>query len=163
MYGLYLNYTLIPGFICKALDLHLRTFVPDNPTAFLFTGPRTCEVVNAEIRFGIRGCVGDDGKTFPVRVVVETAPTDDTAQDCLDLKNVMKEDRTDPVVREDMAEWMHDAVHSNGNHMLARELFRQAEGKDRRWTPAKLGKAFSLAGLGQARATGTRQPFHRLP
>lgn len=38
----------IPGFICKALDLHLRTFVPDNPTAFLFTGPRTCEVVNAQ-------------------------------------------------------------------------------------------------------------------
>lgn len=31
----------IPGFICKALDLHLRTFVPDNLTAFLFTGCRT--------------------------------------------------------------------------------------------------------------------------
>ena len=38
----------IPGFICMALDLHLRTFVPDDPTAFLFTGPRTCEVVNAQ-------------------------------------------------------------------------------------------------------------------
>ena len=52
----------------------------------------------------VRECVGDDGETFPVRVVVETAPTDDTAQDYLDLKNVMKEDRTDPVVREAMAE-----------------------------------------------------------
>ncbi|WP_137657231.1 AAA family ATPase [Bifidobacterium moukalabense] len=110
------------------------------------------DTINAKIRFGIRGCVGDDGKTFPVRVVVETAPTDDTAQDYLDLKNVMKEDRTDPVVREAMAEWMHDAVHLNGNHMLTRELFHQAESKDRRWTPAKLRKAFSLAGLGQARA-----------
>lgn len=76
----------------------------------------------------------------------------DTAQDYLDLKNVMKEDRTDPVVREAMAEWMHAAVHLNGNHMLTRELFHQAESKDRRWTPAKLRKAFSLAGLGQARA-----------
>lgn len=84
--------------------------------------------------------------------MVETAPTDDTAQDYLDLKNVMKEDRTDPVVREAMAEWMRDAVHLNGNHMLTRELFHQAESKDRRWTPAKLRKAFSLAGLGQARA-----------
>ena len=53
------------------------------------------DTVNAKIRFGIRECVGDDGETFPVRVVVETAPTDDTAQDYLDLKNVMKEDRTD--------------------------------------------------------------------
>lgn len=51
-----------------------------------------------------------------------------------------------------MAEWMHAAVHLNGNHMLTRELFHQAESKDRRWTPAKLRKAFSLAGLGQARA-----------
>lgn len=34
----------------------------------------------------------------------------------------MKEDRTDPVVREAMAEWMHAAVHLNGNHMLTREL-----------------------------------------
>ena len=50
-----------------------------------------------------------------------------------------------------MAEWMHAAVHLNGNHMLTRELFHQAESKDRRWTPAKLRKAFSLAGLGQAR------------
>lgn len=108
--------------------------------------------INTKIRFGIRECVGDDGNTFPVRVVVETAPTDDTAQDYLDLKNVMKEDRTDPVVREAMAEWMHAAVHLNGNHMLTRELFHQAESKDRRWTPAKLRKAFSLAGLGQARA-----------
>lgn len=110
------------------------------------------DTVNAKIRFGIRECVGDDGETFPVRVVVDTAPTDDTAQDYLDLKNVMKEDRTDPVVREAMAEWMHAAVHLNGNHMLTRELFHQAESKDRRWTPAKLRKAFSLAGLGQARA-----------
>ena len=88
---------------------------------------------------------------------LETCPNasdvaDDTAQDYLDLKNVMKEDRTDPVVREAMAEWMHAAVHLNGNHMLTRELFHQAESKDRRWTPAKLRKAFSLAGLGQARA-----------
>ena len=51
-----------------------------------------------------------------------------------------------------MAKWMHAAVHLNGNHMLTRELFHQAESKDRRWTPAKLRKAFSLAGLGQARA-----------
>lgn len=51
-----------------------------------------------------------------------------------------------------MAEWMHAAVHLNGNHMLTRELFHQAESKDRRWTPAKLRKAFSLAGLGQTRA-----------
>lgn len=51
-----------------------------------------------------------------------------------------------------MAEWMHAAVHLNGNHMLTRELFHQAESKNRRWTPAKLRKAFSLAGLGQARA-----------
>lgn len=51
-----------------------------------------------------------------------------------------------------MAEWMHAAVHLNGNHMLTRELFHQAESKDRRWTPAKLRKAFSLAGLGQAKA-----------
>lgn len=50
-----------------------------------------------------------------------------------------------------MAKWMHAAVHLNGNHMLTRELFHQAESKDRRWTPAKLRKAFSLAGLGQAR------------
>ena len=42
------------------------------------------DTVNAKIRFGIRECVGDDGNTFPVRVVVETAPTDDTAQDYLD-------------------------------------------------------------------------------
>lgn len=33
-----------------------------------------------------------------------------------------------------MAEWMHAAVHLNGNHMLTRELFHQAESKDRRWT-----------------------------
>lgn len=51
-----------------------------------------------------------------------------------------------------MAEWMHAAVHLNGNHMLTRELFHQAESKNRRWTPAKLRKTFSLAGLGQARA-----------
>lgn len=44
------------------------------------------DTVNAKIRFGIHECVGDDGNTFPVRVVVETAPTDDTAQDYLDLK-----------------------------------------------------------------------------
>lgn len=88
------------------------------------------DTVNAKIRFGIRECVGDDGNTFPVRVVVETAPTDDTAQDYLDLKNVMKEDRTDPVVREAMAEWMHAAVHLNGNHILTRELFHQAESKN---------------------------------
>lgn len=43
-----------------------------------------------------------------------------------------------PVVREAMTEWMHAAVHLNGNHMLTRELFRQAESKDRRWTLAKL-------------------------
>ena len=42
------------------------------------------DTVNAKIRFGIRECVGDDGNTFPVRVVVETAPIDDTAQDYLD-------------------------------------------------------------------------------
>lgn len=33
--------------------------------------------------------------------------------------------------------------------MLTRELFHQAESKHRRWTPAKLRKAFFLAGLGQ--------------
>ena len=54
------------------------------------------DTVNTKIRFGIRECVGDDGNTFPVRVVVDTAPTDDTAQDYLDLKNVMKEDRDGP-------------------------------------------------------------------
>ena len=61
--------------------------------------------------------------------MVKTVPTDDTAQDYLDLKNVMKEYRTDPVVREAMTEWMHAAVHLNGNHMLTRELFRQEESR----------------------------------
>lgn len=108
--------------------------------------------VNARIRFGTRECVGDDGEVFPVRVVVGTAPTDDTAQDYLDLKSDMRESRMDPVIREEMAEWLHNTVHLNGNHMLAKELFRQAREKDRGWIPAKLRKAFSLAGLGQTRA-----------
>ena len=38
----------IPGFICEALDRHLRRFVSDNPTAYLFTGSRTGEVVSAQ-------------------------------------------------------------------------------------------------------------------
>ena len=110
------------------------------------------DTINAKIRFGIRGCVGDDGKTFPVRVVVETVPTDDTAQDYLDLKNVMKEDRTDPVVREAMAEWMHDAVHLNGNHMLTRAVPSGGEQRPQVDSPQSSERAFSLAGLGQARA-----------
>lgn len=106
------------------------------------------DTVNAKIRFGIRECVGDDGNTFPVRVVVETAPTDDTAQDYLDLKNVMKEDRTDPVVREAMAEWMHAAVHLNGNHMLTRELFHQAESKEPQVDSREAQKGFLAGRLG---------------
>ena len=38
----------ITDYVCRALDLHLREFVPDDPTAFLFTGPRTGEVVSAQ-------------------------------------------------------------------------------------------------------------------
>ena len=108
--------------------------------------------VNAKIRFGIRKCASDDGKSFPVRVVVGTAPTEETAQDYLDLKNGMREDRMDPVIKEVMAEWIHNTVRLNNNHMFARELFRQAENKNRKWTPAKLRKAFSPAGVEQTRA-----------
>ena len=31
---------LLPPYICKALDQHLRSFVVDRPDAYLFTGPK---------------------------------------------------------------------------------------------------------------------------
>ncbi len=39
---------LLPPYICKALDQHLRSFVADRPDAYLFTGPKTGDVVNAQ-------------------------------------------------------------------------------------------------------------------
>ena len=38
----------IPGFICRALDLHMKRFVPDGPDAYLFTGQRTRGIVSAQ-------------------------------------------------------------------------------------------------------------------
>lgn len=60
----------------------------------------------------------------------------------------MKEDRTDPVVREAMAEWMHAAVHLNGNHMLTRELFHQAESKEPQVDSREAQKGFLAGRLG---------------
>lgn len=94
----------------------------------------------------LRGIVESAGKMHadlvyidPLRGLAAGRMNDQQSADCL-------------IALDAMAEWMHAAVHLNGNHMLTRELFHQAESKDRRWTPAKLRKAFSLAGLGQARA-----------
>ena len=39
---------LLPPYVCKALDQHLRSFVADRPDAYLFTGPKTGDVVNAQ-------------------------------------------------------------------------------------------------------------------
>lgn len=36
----------IPGFVCRALDLHMRRFVPDSPSAYLFTGQRTRGIIS---------------------------------------------------------------------------------------------------------------------
>ncbi|MBF9699068.1 tyrosine-type recombinase/integrase family protein [Bifidobacterium dentium] len=39
---------LLPPYVCKALDQHLRSFVADRPDAYLFTSPKTGDVVNAQ-------------------------------------------------------------------------------------------------------------------
>lgn len=110
------------------------------------------EPYNARIEFGMREILGDDGISFPVRIVTGVSATNVTAQDYLDLKNGMKDERVDPVIREVMAEWVRVTIHLNGNRMFAKELFRQAEEKDRNWTPSKIRKAFAMAGVRQTRA-----------
>lgn len=47
-----------------------------------------------------------------------------------------------------MAEWMHAAVHLNGNHMLTRELFHQAESKEPQVDSREAQKGFLVGRLG---------------
>lgn len=47
-----------------------------------------------------------------------------------------------------MAEWMHAAVHLNGNHMLTRELFHQAESKEPQVDSREAQKGFLAGRLG---------------
>ena len=112
---------------------------------------------HARVRFGIRHVRdGRDGKTSPVRVVTDVTPTTTTAQEYLELKGATAADRTDPVVRDEIAEWAHDTVKVNGNHMLTIDLFHQAERKDPRWSPAKVRRSFQAAGIGQGRTPEKR-------
>ena len=111
----------------------------------------------------MREILGDDGISFPVRIVTGVSATNVTAQDYLDLKNGMKDERVDPVIREVMAEWVRVTIHLNGNRMFAKELFRQAEEKDRNWTPSKIRKAFAMAGGRQTRAAVLSSISRMLP
>lgn len=36
----------LPPFLCKALDRHLKQYVPDKPDAYLFTGERTLSIIS---------------------------------------------------------------------------------------------------------------------
>lgn len=79
-----------------------------------------------------------------------------TAQEHLELKGATAADHTDPVVRDEIAEWAHDTVKVNGNHMLTIDLFHQAERKNPRWSPAKVRRSFQAAGIGQGRTPEKR-------
>lgn len=105
---------------------------------------------NAEIKFGMAEVVDDDdGELFQVSVVEEVYPTTATAQDYLDIENSKRDDQTDPVFRSEITQWLHDTIHSEGNHALAVEIFKKA--KRRGWNPPAVRKAMEQAGVRQAK------------
>lgn len=107
------------------------------------------EPYNAKVEFSVEKVRGDDGWVFPARIVKGVSPTNDTAQDYLDIKNSMRAETLDPVVRDEIAEWAHSAVRTRDGHVLAKELLTEA--KARGWSPASLRKAYAKAGIGQAK------------
>ena len=130
--------------------LYLETDPSDDDTAICQQVDASySDVHNVKVRFEIQQVQGDNGKKFPIRIIASASATNDTAQDYLDIKNSIRSEQLDPVIRDEIARWVHDAVHLNGNHILANELFRQAQAKG--WTPLSVRKAYRAAGVRQTK------------
>lgn len=107
------------------------------------------DLVNREIKFSTVQVRDADGNPFNVRIVTEAQPTEQTAQDMLDLRNGIQADRVDPDEKSDVAEWLHDTIVRMGNHAFAKDV--QVRAKAKGWTANNLRSAYAESGISQTK------------
>lgn len=107
------------------------------------------DLVNREIKFSTVQIKDADGNPFNVRIVTDATPTQQTAQDMLDMRNGIQADRVDPDEKSDVAEWLHDTIVRLGNHAFAKDI--QVRAKAKGWTANNLRSAYAEAGIQQTK------------
>ena len=107
------------------------------------------DLVNREIKFATVQVSDADGNPFNVRIVTDATPTQQTAQDMLDMRNGIQADRVDPDEKSDVAEWLHDTIVRLGNHAFAKDI--QVRAKAKGWSANNLRSAYAEAGISQTK------------
>lgn len=106
-------------------------------------------LVNREIRFATVQVQDADGNPFNVRIVADAQPTEQTAQDMLDMRNGIQSERVDPDEKSDVAAWLHETIVRMGNHAFAKDV--QVRAKAKGWTANNLRSAYREAGVSQTK------------
>ena len=76
--------------------------------------------MNRMIRFKVVTMRDARGTEFTTRIVDSSEPTEQTAQEYLDAKNIMAADPVDPDEKPEIADWLYETIHDLGNHAFAR-------------------------------------------